>query len=389
MDADSGRGPDGGLTAAVDRAVRPFVFLDVGHTYRTLRAEMDAAYAAVMAGGSFIGGAAVAAFEARFAAFCGARHCIGVGNGLDALVLPLLARGIGRGDEVIVPAHTFIATWLAVAQTGATPVPVDADSLTMNLDLARVADALTPRSRAIMPVHLYGAPVPMAGLAALARERGLFLIEDAAQAHGARAGSRRAGAMADAAGFSFYPGKNLGAFGDGGAVVTDDEELANAVRMLGNYGAEKKYDHQRIGGNSRLDPLQAAFLTVKLDHLDAWNQRRRQIAAVYSAVLAKTPGVRLPVVAEATEPVWHLYVIRHDRRDRLRAALARRGVPSALHYPVPNHRSGAFAAAYGHLSLPVTESICATCLSLPIGPHLDLDEAAAIAAIVDDVARGL
>lgn len=359
-----------------------FSFLDVGFTYRSLQADLDAAYRAVMDTGYFIGGAALDAFEAEFAAWCGARHCIGLGNGLEALVLPLRARGIGPGDEVIVPAHTFIATWLAVAQTGARLVPVDADPATMNIDLDAVARAITPRTRAIMPVHLYGAPVPMAGLRALAEGAGIFVLEDAAQAHGAEDGTRRAGALGHAAGFSFYPGKNLGAFGDGGALVTDDDALADAVRMLGNYGARVKYAHDTQGGNSRLDPLQAAFLSVKLRHLDAWNDRRRAIAAVYDAALQGLPDLRLPVTAPGTRPVWHLYVVRHPRRCALRAALEQAGVPTALHYPVANHHSGAFRAELGHLSLPVAEAICATCLSLPMGPHLTVADAQEIAGRV-------
>jgi dTDP-4-amino-4,6-dideoxygalactose transaminase len=366
-----------------------FSFLDVGYTYRAAQDEMDAAYRAVMETGHFIGGAALDRFEAEFAAWCGVRHCIGVGNGLEALVLPLRARGIGPGDEVIVPAHTFIATWLAVAQVGARVVPVDADPDTMNIDLDAVARAVTPRTKAIVPVHLYGAPVPSAGLRDLAQAHGLFLLEDAAQAHGGTDGARRVGALGHAAAFSFYPGKNLGAFGDAGALVTDDADLAEAVRMLGNYGAKAKYHHEIAGGNSRLDPLQAAFLSVKLRHVDAWTERRRAIAAVYDRALAGLPDLRLPQVAPDTGPVWHLYVVRHPRREALRAALETLGVPTALHYPVPNHHSGAFRAEYGHLSLPVTEEICATCLSLPIGPHLSVADAETIAERVGRALRSL
>lgn len=366
-----------------------FSFLDVGFTYRSLREEMDTALQRVMDSGHYIGGGAVAAFEAEYAAWCGARHCVGVGNGLEALVLPLRARGIGPGDEVIVPANTFIATWLAVAQTGARIVPVDADPATMNIDLDAVERAVTPRTRAIMPVHLYGAPVPMERLRALAAAEGLFLLEDAAQAHGATDAGRRAGTLGHAAGFSFYPGKNLGAFGDGGAVVTDDEALAETVRMLGNYGSREKYHHEFQGGNSRLDPLQAAALSVKLKHIDAWTRRRREIAAVYGEALAGLPDLRLPATAPGVEPVWHLYVLRHPRRDALRAALEAAGVPTALHYPVPNHHSGAFRAEFGALSFPVTEDICATCLSLPMGPHLSAADAGEIAGRVVQSLRSL
>ncbi len=366
-----------------------YSFLDVGFTYESLRAEMDAAYARVMQSGLFIGGPHLDAFEREFADYCGASHCVGVGNGLEALILPLKARGIGPGDEVIVPANTFIATWLAAAQTGATLVPVDADPHTMNIDIDAALGAITSRTRAVMPVHLYGQPVPMARLTEAARARGILVLEDAAQAHGGTFAGRRAGSLGDAAGFSFYPGKNLGAFGDGGAVVTDDAELAAAVRMLSNYGSHIKYHHEEIGTNSRLDPLQAAFLSVKLRHLEAWTRQRRAIAGVYLSRLSGIDGLTMPGIAPDTDPVWHLFVVRHERRDDLQKALVARGVPAALHYPVPNHHSGAFRAGYGHLSFPVTEAICRTCLSLPIGPHLTLAEAEEIAGIVADCVSDL
>lgn len=369
--------------------MRQYTFLDVHHTYASLKAEMDAAYSDLMASGMYIGGTAVANFEAAFADYCGAKHCVGVGNGLDALVLPLRARGIGPGDEVIVPAHTFIASWLAVAQTGATVVPVDADPETMNIDLDKVPAAITAKTRAIMPVHLYGAPVPCTDLRRLADAHGLMLLEDAAQAHGGEDGNRRAGSLGTAGAFSFYPGKNLGAFGDGGAMVTDDADLADAVRMLGNYGARIKYEHETAGGNSRLDPLQAAFLSVKLRHLDGWTATRRAIAEAYDAALGDVPDLRLPMPSAGTQSAWHLYVVRHPKRDALKEALAACGVQAALHYPHTNHHSGAFADTLGHMSFPVTEEICATCLSLPIGPHMSAQDASEIAHIVDQTVRAL
>ncbi len=369
--------------------MRSYTFLDVRFTYDSLRDEIDAASAAVMDSGLYVGGSVLAGFEAEFATYCGVGYCVGVGTGMAALELPLRARGIGKSDEVIVPAHTFIASWLAVAATGAVPVPVDADPETMNLDLTAVEAALTERTRAIMPVHLYGGVVPCDGLSALAQTHGLMLLEDAAQAVGARDRSRMAGALGHAAGFSFYPGKNLGAFGDGGAVVTDDLDLAQEVRMLGNYGARQKYDHEVVGGNSRLDPLQAAFLSVKLRHLDSWTERRREIASAYDTGLAEVPHLRLPKSAPGTQSAWHLYVVRHPQRDALMARLAGRGVQTALHYPQPIHQSGAFAADYGHLSFPVTEEISATCLSLPMGPHLTVADAVEIAQIVGQTARDL
>lgn len=366
-----------------------YPFLDVRFTYAELKAEIDTAYRQVMDSGMYIGGSALDRFEAAFASYCGARHCIGVGNGLEALILPLRMRGIGPGDEVIVPANTFIATWLAVSQVGADIVPIDADPDTMNMDTQRVEAAITPRTKAIMPVHLYGAPVPMESLRKLAGEHGLFLIEDAAQAHGARDRNTRTGSLGDAAGFSFYPGKNLGAFGDGGAIVTNDDDLAHRVRMCANYGSEIKYKHDIKGGNSRLDPLQAAFLMAKLSRIDAWNDRRKAIADIYLDQLAGTPGLRLPQIAPETESVWHLFVVRHDRRDELRMALQAEGVGVALHYPVANHQSGAYAEEYGKLHLPVTEEICRTCLSLPIGPHLSETQAHEIAEIVRRVVSSL
>jgi dTDP-3-amino-3,4,6-trideoxy-alpha-D-glucose transaminase len=369
--------------------MKTYSFLDVAFTYSTIRADLDAAYARVMNSGWFIGGPELEAFEEDFARYCDAKNCVGVGNGLDALVLPLRAYGIGAGHEVIVPANTFIATWLAVAMTGADLVPVDADPATMNMDLALVEGAITPHTKAIMPVHLYGAPIVCSGLRAIAERHGLRLIEDAAQAHGASDGDRRVGTLGDVAGFSFYPGKNLGAFGDGGAVVTDDASLADAVRMLGNYGARQKYDHVSSGGNSRLDPLQAAFLSVKLKHIDSWNRQRQAIARIYLDRLASNGDLQLPMVAAETQSVWHLFVIRHQERDKLRELLSLRGVQTALHYPIANHRSGAFADKYKGSEFPVTDSICATCLSLPIGPHLSQQDAREIADIVHETVSQL
>ncbi|MEQ9692886.1 DegT/DnrJ/EryC1/StrS family aminotransferase [Shimia sp. SDUM112013] len=364
-----------------------YSFLDVGFTYTSLKEELDAAYHHVMDSGMYIGGDAVSAFESEFAAYCGADYSVGVGNGLEALILALRAMEIGDGDEVIVPANTFIATWLAASQAGATPVPVDADPVTMNIDIALIEAAITERTKAIMPVHLYGQPVKAEPLRQLAEKYDLKIIEDAAQAHGARDNNLRTGKLGHVAGFSFYPGKNLGAFGDGGGVVTDDAELADRIRLLGNYGSKVKYQHDEVGGNSRLDPMQAAMLSVKLRKLDEWNARRGEIASVYQEVLAETPGLTLPVLAEGVESSWHLFVVRNDDRQGLHQALLEQGVPTAMHYPIANHHSGAFRNEFGDQSYPVTEEICRTCLSLPIGPHLSLDQAGEIARIIDQVAR--
>lgn len=358
-------------------------FLDVGATYGELHAELDAAYRRVMGSGWYILGAELEAFEQEFAAYCGVRHCIGVANGLDALHLVLRAYGVGPGDEVIVPSNTYIATWLAVSYAGAKPVPVEPEPDGFNLDAERVAAAITPRTRAIMPVHLYGEPAAMGPLMELARRHDLRVVEDAAQAHGARLHGRRCGGLGDAAGFSFYPGKNLGAYGDGGAVTTNSDALAERVRMLRNYGSRRKYYNEIQGFNSRLDPLQAAFLRAKLPHLDSWNRRRQDIAQQYLSSLAGLPGIELPSPEPGSEPVWHLFVIRSARRDELQRALARSGIETLIHYPVPPHRAEAYA---GQISseLPIAESLAGTVLSLPMGPHMNDEQ---VRAVITEVQR--
>jgi dTDP-4-amino-4,6-dideoxygalactose transaminase len=358
-------------------------FLDLHAAYAELRHETDAAYRRVMESGWYILGAEVEAFEQEFAAYCGVRHCIGVGNGLDALHLILRAGGIGPGDEVIVPANTFIATWLAVSYTGAAVVPVEPTLSDYNLYPEHVTAAITPRTRAIMPVHLYGAPADMNPLRQLSERHGLLLIEDAAQAHGAYYQGRRAGNLGHAAGFSFYPGKNLGAFGDGGAVTTDDNDLAHKVRLLRNYGSQVKYQNEVQGYNSRLDPIQAAFLRAKLPVLDEWNRRRQAAARRYLDGLAGLPSLTLPEVGEEADPVWHLFVIRHPRRDALQDALAKDGIGTVIHYPVPPHLSAAYRTpVWREGAFPITEEIARTVLSLPIGPHLaGHDQERVIAAI--------
>lgn len=358
-------------------------FLDVGATYRELQPELDAAYRRVMDRGWFILGQEVTAFEEEFAAYCEVEHCIGVGNGLDALSLVLRAMDIGPGDEVIVPGNTFIATWLAVTQVGATPVAVDPDAATYNLDPDLLQSALSSRTRAVIPVHLYGQPAEMKPLLAFAEAHGLAVVEDAAQAHGATCNSRRVGGLGHAACFSFYPGKNLGCFGDGGAITTCDAELADRLRQLRNYGSPRKYQHDLLGVNSRLDDLQAAFLRVKLARLDDWNDRRRDLAKCYCERLAGVPGVAIPRVATGSEPVWHLLVIRHPRRDALRLHLRNCGIEAMVHYPTPPHRCGAYAqGGWKGAELPVTDQLAREVLSLPMGPHLSEE---AVNAVCDAV----
>ena len=351
-------------------------FLDLRAAYLELKPEFDAAYGRVMDSGWYLLGQELEGFEAEFAAYLGVKCCVGVGNGLDALHLILRGYGIGVGDEVIVPSNTYIATWLAVFYAGAVPVPVEPDPATYNLDPRRIEAAITSRTRAILPVHLYGQPADMDPIMELAGRHGLKVIEDNAQAQGARYKGRRTGALGHAAGNSFYPGKNLGAFSDAGAVTTNDEYLAERIRALRNYGSRQKYFNEYKGINSRLDELQAAFLRVKLRKLDEWNDRRRALAARYRAALSDVPGLVLPFVPEWAEPVWHLFVVRHANRDSLQQALTHAGIGTLIHYPVPPHLSGAYADGNWHPgALPVAEALARSVLSLPMGPHLLEDQA--------------
>jgi dTDP-4-amino-4,6-dideoxygalactose transaminase len=346
-------------------------FLDLKAAYVELNEELDAACRRVMESGWYILGQEVRAFEQQFAAYCGAEHCVGVGNGLEALHLILRAHGIGSEDEVIVPANTYIATWLAVSHAGAKPVPVEPDKRTYNISPEFIEAAITPRTRAIIAVHLYGQPADMDPLNEIAHKHDLRVIEDAAQAHGARYKGRRAGSLGDAAGFSFYPGKNLGAVGDGGAVVTDDAELADKIRVLRNYGSRVKYHNEVKGLNSRLDELQAALLRVKLVKLDEWNARRRALAAHFLEAFGDVAGLTSPFVPEWAEPAWHLFVVRHPQRYALQQHLSGAGIGTLIHYPVPPHLSNAYADG-GWVSgdFPITEVMSKEVLSLPIGPHL-------------------
>ena len=345
-------------------------FLDLQAAHSELGPEIEARVTAVLRGGTYVGGEEVAGFETAWAEFTQSRHCVGVGNGLDALTLALLAAGVGLGDEVIVPAHTFIATWLSVTATGALPVPIDPAPAAHLIDADGVRAALTSRTRAIVPVHLYGDPVDLDPILELAAQHEILVIEDAAQAHGARYHGRRIGSHGHRVAWSFYPGKNLGAAGDAGAVTTDDTELAERVRMLANYGSVEKYVHPARGVNSRLDPLHAAVLRIKLRHLDAWNERRSVIAALYRSNIPEK--YLLNPANESDDPVHHLMVIRTPDRDRVRAELGARGIETGIHYPNPPHGQGAYRelAAAAKWSLPLAEELSRAVLSLPIGPHL-------------------
>jgi len=333
---------------------------------RELNAELRAAFERVFARSWYIGGAEDKAFENAFADYCGVEHCIGVGNGLDALMLALKALGIGDGDEVIVPSNTFIATALAVTYVGAKPVFVEPDIRTCNINPALIESAVTEKTKAIIPVHLYGQACDMDPIMDIAKKRGLKVVEDCAQAHGATYKDRKIGTFGDAAGFSFYPGKNLGALGDAGAVITNDNVLADRIRALGNYGSDYKYHHIYKGNNSRLDELQAAFLSVKLAHLERMNDARRAIAEQYTAGI-RNPIIRKPFVLENCLPVWHIYAIRCEARDELESYLKEKGIGTNKHYPIPLH----LQQCYQDLNipegaLPVAEEISRTELSLPL-----------------------
>lgn len=355
-------------------------FLDLKPTYTELQSEIDAAIKRVLDSGWYILGEEVDALEREFATYCEAKQCVGVANGLDALHLALLALGVGTGDEVIVPSNTYIATWLAVSQCGATAVPVEPDAATYNIDPTRIEAAITLRTKVILPVHLYGQPADMDPILAIARKHGLKVLEDGAQAHGARYKGKRLGAHGDVVAWSFYPGKNLGAFGDGGAITTNDAEVAERIRVLRNYGSRVKYVNDVRGFNSRLDPIQAAALRVKLKVLDTWNTRRAVIASRYQTELAST-GLTLPFVPDWAEPAWHLYVVQHPQRDDLQKKLGAAGIGSLIHYPIPPHLQQAYAAAgFIRGQLPLAEQIANQCLSLPIGPHLDEASTSAVVA---------
>lgn len=358
-------------------------FLDLKQINLRQRDELMAALARVLDSGWLILGQESAKFEQEFARYCGVEHAIGVANGLDAMQLVLKAWGIGPGDEVIVPSNTYIATWLAVTYAGATPVPVEPVEATYNLDPTLVDAAITPRTKAIIPVHLYGQTAQIDELRAAIGGRDIKILEDAAQAHGAAQNGRRAGALGDAAAFSFYPGKNLGALGDGGGITTNDATLADKLRVLRNYGSRVKYHNEVAGFNSRLDELHSAFMLAKLPLLDTDNARRAEIAAAYNDAFASIESLKLPTVAPGCSPVWHLYVVRHPKRDELARALGEHGIGSLIHYPIPPH----LQPAYAHLGLgegkfPIAERIHREVLSLPIGPTMSQSD---VEAVIDGV----
>jgi dTDP-4-amino-4,6-dideoxygalactose transaminase len=359
-------------------------FLNVQAAYREIQDEIEWAVLSSLRSGQYIGGRNVEDFEQDFADFTGTRHCVSVGNGLDALRLVLLAMGVESGDEVIVPSNTFIATWLAVSQAGATPVPVEPLESTYNIDPLRIEAAITPRTKAIIPVHLYGQPADLDPILDIAHKYGLKVLEDAAQANGARYKGQRIGGHGDAVAWSFYPTKNLGAMGDAGAVTTNDVEIADKIRVLRNYGSKAKYVNEVKGWNSRLDPVQAAVLRVKLRHLDEWNARRCAIAKRYTTELAGT-GLVLPEVPIWADPVWHLYVVQHRERDLLQEILRKNGIGTLIHYPIPPHLQMAYQG-YAMMNFPIVEKMARRVLSLPMGPQLD---DASVTAVIDAIKSAL
>ena len=362
-------------------------FLDMKAPYLELKDELDEAYFRFMNSGWYVLGPETEAFEKAFAEYCGTKFCVGVSNGLDALCLGLEAGGVKKGDEVIVPANTYIATWLAISQVGATPVPVEPAPGTFNIDPSRIEAAITPRTAAIAAVHLFGVPADMTPIMEIAKKYDLFVLEDNAQSQGALYRGKRTGALGHAGALSFYPGKNIGAFGEAGAVTTDDPEIADKVRMLRNYGSKIKYHNEVKGYNRRIDSMQAAFLAVKLKYLDEWNERRRKIAARYLEKLSGIPELELPGAAlEAS--VWHQFIVRCDRRDELQKYISGRDNQTMIHYPIPPHLSKAYADMnFKRGDFPLSERMADTVLSLPIGPHLKPEEADCVAAAIREFFR--
>jgi dTDP-4-amino-4,6-dideoxygalactose transaminase len=346
-------------------------YLDLNARHEELDGELERTVARVAASGWYLLGPELEGFEREFSAYCGTRHCVGVGSGMSAIELALLAAGVGPGDEVIVPAYTWIATWLAVSRTGATPVPVDADETTYNIDAGLIGDALGDRTAAIVPVHLRGEPADMDAVGAIAAEAELVVVEDAAQAHGARHRGRRVGSLGDAGAFSFYPTKNLGCLGDGGAITTDDDELAARVRVLRNYGMENRYEIELAGVNSRLAEIQAAVLRLLLPRLDGWNRTRASLAEVYLEAFREHEAISVPTVPEWAEPVWHLFAINHPDRDACARALSAAGIETLVHYPLLPHQTSPYKDRWPAGGFPVAERLAASTLSLPLYPQLD------------------
>jgi len=350
-------------------------FLDLINPYRELKNELDEAISRTISSGWYILGEEVDSFEEKWAKYCNAKHCVSVANGLDALILSLRSLNIRNGDEVIVPCNTYIATWLAVSHCGAIPIPVEPNVNTFNIDYTKIEKSITKKTKAILLVHLYGQPADIDNIKYIARKYNLYIVEDAAQAHGAKYKGEKIGSHGDIVAWSFYPGKNLGAFGDGGAVTTNNPELADKIKTLRNYGSRIKYYNEMQGYNSRLDPIQASILNVKLKYLDAWNHRRYIIAEKYNDIFRNNVNIIIPKVPLWTEPVWHLYVIKHKNRNLLQERLKKFGIDTLIHYPLNPYDQKAYSNLnYNVKSFPIAQKISNDILSLPIGPHLYLNK---------------
>ncbi len=359
-------------------------FADIKFTYEAIKEEIDNAVANVLSSGRYILGEQVEAFEKDFAKYCGAKYSVGVSNGLDALKLSLLAHGIGEGDEVIVPAHTFIATWLAVSAVGAKVIPVDINPETFNIEPDLIEKAITPKTKAIIPVHLYGQPAELNKIKSLAEKHNIKIIEDAAQAHGAEYEGKKNGSSENLVCFSFYPGKNLGAFGDGGAIVTNDENLYYKIKELSNYGSHEKYVHNSLGCNCRLDEIQAAILRVKLKYLDKWNAIRSEVAEKYIREI-KNDLIKLPFAQSNVKHVWHLFVIRTDDREKLSEYLNENGIETLIHYPIAPFNQKAYAKmCLSDKDFPVASKTARSVLSLPIGPHMTKEQTEYVIQKIND-----
>lgn len=347
----------------------PFLSLDLA--YKEISQEIDGAINSVIQSSGFIGGKFLKEFEQNFAEYTEADYCVGVANGLDAIQLALKAMNIGHGDEVLVPSNTFIATWLAVTNTGAIPVPIEPNESQYTIDITKIESAITNKTKAIIPVHLYGQPADMDSILEISKACNLYTIEDAAQAHGSEYKGKRIGSHGDVVAWSFYPGKNLGAFGDGGAITTNNQKIADQIRTIGNYGSKNKYINDLMGVNSRLDPIQAAILDVKLKYLNEWNQRRRSIAKIYFQEIRKEDFI-LPTGIELENSAWHLFPIRHKDRDRVMLELSKKNIETLVHYPVPPHQQKIYKKEFSKFNLPIAENLSRELISLPIGPHMNL-----------------
>lgn len=356
-------------------------FLDLHSAYIELKAEIDSAISDVLNSGNYILGEQVSAFESEWAHYCEASCAVGLANGLEALTISLQALNIGPGDEVLVPANTYIATWLAVSSVGAVPIPVEPDPNTYNINPSLIHDLITPRTAAIIPVHLYGYPADLNSIISIAREHSLFVIEDAAQSHGAKYHGSRIGAHGDIVCWSFYPGKNLGAFGDAGAITTNNPYLADKVQLLRNYGSRKKYYNEVIGRNSRLDPIQAAVLRIKLKYLDIWNVRRNKISLAYRDILENSL-LLAPKPLPGFNHSWHQFVVASNYRDEFQKFLTNAGIGSLIHYPVPPHLQSCYQHEYRKFHLPITERLAKEVISLPIYPHLSAEHLQYIKMII-------